>query len=270
MGSMRRSASLFLAAAAWLAAAGPAKAAPLRDFCPDRPGLGTPPCTMDQGHLAVELGLGDWTLTRQGGAREDDLATGDLLVRYGLTPNLEIQAGWTAYTHARTRSGNAVARTGGVGDVTLALRQNLQNADGSGFSVALMPYATLPTGSAGIGAGDWGAGLLAPMSYRLPHGVTLGLTAEADAAVDADGDGRHLAYSAIVGVDLALTGKIGAAAELEFVEDEDPTGHSAQELAGLSLDWSPSENVQFDVGTNIGLNRDAPDLEVYFGVARRF
>lgn len=267
---MPRIARIALAAATMLLAAGTARADPLRDFCPDRPGLGTPACTMDAGHAAVELGLGDWTLTRQSGEREDDLATGDLLVRYGLTSSLEMQVGWTAYTHVRTRSGNIVTRNGGTGDVFVALRQNLHNPDGSGFSIALMPYATLPTGSDGIGAGDWGAGLLVPMSYELPHGFALGLTAEADAAVDADGNGRHLAYSAIFGLDVPLAEKLGATAELSVGRDEDPGGHSTQEIAGLSIGWTPNDNLQLDVGANAGLNRNAPDVEVYFGVARRF
>src|SRR3954463_12746112 len=165
---MRRIASAALAAVAPVLAAAPARAAQLRELCPDRPGLGTPACTMDPGHIQIELGLGDWTLTRQGADREDDFATGDVLLRYGLTSRLEMQVGWTAFTHVRTRSGTLVAHDHGVGDLTIALRQNLHNADGSGFSVALMPYATLPTGSGGIGAGDWGAGILVPMSYELP------------------------------------------------------------------------------------------------------
>ena len=267
---MRRIASALLAAAALLPVAGPARAETLRDFCPDRPGLGTPACTMDPGHVAVELGLGDWTLTRQGSEREDDLATGDLLVRYGLTPGLEMQVGWTAYTHVRTRSGSVVAHNEGTGDVFVALRQNLHSPDGSGFSIALMPYATLPTGSDGIGAGDWGAGLLVPISYELPHGFALDLTAEADAAVDADGNGRHFAYSGIFGLDMKLADKVGATAELSVARDEDPSGHSTQVLAGLSAGWTPTDNLQLDVGTNVALNRAAPDVEVYFGVARRF
>jgi hypothetical protein len=267
---MWRIASALLAVAPLLLAAGAARAEELRDFCPDRPGLGTPACTMDKGHVAVELGLGDWTLTRQGGDREDDFATGDLLVRYGLTSSLEMQVGWTAYTHVRVRSGNLVARDGGTGDVFIALRQNLHDPDGSGFSIALMPYATLPTGSDGIGAGDWGTGLLVPMSYELPHGLALGLTAEADAAVDADGNGRHFAYSAILGLDVPLADKVGATAELSAGRDDDPSGHSTQLLAGLSAGWTPNDNLQLDLGANVGLNRDSPDVELYFGVARRF
>ena len=261
---------LALAGLLLLTLAGTARAQQSRDLCPDRPGLGTPACTMDPGHVQFELGLGDWTLTRQGGDREDDFATGDLLVRYGLTSTLEMQVGWTAYTHVRARSGNVVARNGGVGDVTVALRQNLHNPDGSGFSIAIMPYATLPTGSDGIGAGDWGAGLLIPMSYELPHNLALGLTAEADAAVDGDGNGRHLAYNAVFGLSAGLTDKVGATAELSIGRDEDPAGHSTQALAGLSFGWTPGDNVQLDVGANAGLNRDSPDVELYFGVTRRF
>jgi hypothetical protein len=267
---MRRIFRTLWAAAPLLLAAGAAQAEDLRDFCPDRPGLGTPACTIDKGHAAIELGLGDWTLTRQGGDREDDFATGDLLVRYGLTSSLEMQVGWTAYTHVRARSGKFVAHQGGVGDVFVALRQNLHDPDGSGFSIALMPYATLPTGSDGIGAGDWGAGLLVPMSYELPHGLALDFTAEADAAVDADGNGRHFAYSAIFGLDVPLADKVGATAEFSAGRDEDPSGHSTELLAGLSAGWTPNDNLQLDVGANVGLNRDSPDVELYFGVARRF
>jgi hypothetical protein len=267
---MPRLASAVLAAAPLLLAAAPARAETLRDLCPDRPGLGTPACTIDPGHVQVELGLGDWTLTRSPGQREDDLATGDLLVRYGLTPSLEMQVGWTAFTHVRTRSGAVVTHESGTGDVRLALRQNLHNPDGSGFSAALMPYLSLPTGSDGIGAGDWGAGLIVPVSYQLSQAVTLDFTGETDAAVDEDGKGRHLAYGAVFGVDVALGEKVGTTWELSVSRDEDPSGHATQLLAGLSADWTPGRNTQLDVGTNVGLDHDAPDVEVYFGVTRRF
>jgi hypothetical protein len=244
--------------AALLLFAGGARAQAPRDFCPDRPGLGTPPCTMDRGRFAAELGLVDWT--HDDG--EDDIAAGDLLVRYGLTDRLEMQVGWTAFVHAGGRSG--------TGDVFIALRQNLHNPDGSGFSVAVMPYATLPTASNGVGAGDWGAGLLVPVSYELPGQVELELTAEADAAVDDDGDGRHFAYGAILGLDVPLSDAVEATFELSAKRDRDPAGATTELLAGLSADWTPTGNLQLDVGANAGLNHESPDLELYVGVARRF
>ena len=257
-------------AAPLLILAGAARGEEPRDFCPDRPGLGTPACTIDRGRFAVELGLLDWTLDRQPGAREDSLATGDVLLRYGLTRSLEMQLGWTAYSHVRSRSGASVERTGGTGDLFVALRRNLLHPDASGLAIAVMPYATLPTGSNGTGDGDWGAGVLVPMSYQLPGGFALGLTAEADAAVDSDGDGRHFAFGAIVGLDLPVSDSIGATLELSARRDRDPAGAATELLAGASAGWSPSDDLQLDLGANLGLNGDSPDLELYVGVARRF
>lgn len=64
-----------------------------RDYCPARPGLGSPACTMDAGRVSVETSLGDWTLDRQGGDRTDTVLISDTLVRIGLMDNLEAQVG---------------------------------------------------------------------------------------------------------------------------------------------------------------------------------
>lgn len=251
---------------------GAAAAEELRDLCPDRPGLGTPACTVDRGHIVFELGLGDWTRDRQGPVRTDTVQVGDALVRVGLTDSLEAQLGWTAYGHVRVRDrvAGTVGKTSGVGDVTLALRQNLRNPDGSGFSVAVMPYASLPAGGSAIGAGDWGGGLLVPMSFDLSDSVSLGITPQVDAAVDSDGNGRHLGYGSVAGLGFGLSDSVSAAAEVSLYRDRDPAGHGTEALAGLSMGWQPQGDMQFDVGVNLGLNRNSPDAELYFGIARRF
>lgn len=144
-----------------------------RDLCADRPGLGTPACTAEPGVIIIELGLGDWTHERDGSERVDTIIAGDALARIGLTEHLEAQIGWTGYGHARTRdlATGAIDRSSGTGDVKVALRRNLQNPEGAGLSIALMPFATLPVGGHAIGAGDWGAGLLAPITLDLSAGV---------------------------------------------------------------------------------------------------
>lgn len=243
-----------------------------RDFCADRPGLGTPACTVEPGAIVIEMGLGDWTHENDGSERTDTIVAGDALTRIGLTEHLEAQVGWTSYGHVRTRdlATGVIDRASGTGDITLALRRNLKNPDGSGLSIALMPFATLPVGGHAIGAGDWGAGLLAPVTLELGKGVGLELTPQVDAAVDEDGSGRHLAYGSVVGLTFDLSDKISGAAELSAFRDDDPSGHSSQMLAGLSVAWQPSDNLQFDIGANLGLNHDSPDTQFYVGVARRF
>lgn len=266
---MRLRSSLFLAA---LAASTPAFASEdRRDLCPDRPGLGTPACTVEPGAVMLEIGLADWALDRAADSRTDNWTFGDALLRAGLTSSLEVQLGWTMLGHVRERdraTGDANRRTR-TGDVTIALRQNLSNPDGSGFSVALMPYATLPLGGEGVGTGDWGAGLIVPVSFEL-GAVSLGFTPHLDAAVDSDGNGHHTAYGSVAAMGFGVTDDVSMAAEVSLTRDRDPGGHMTEALAGLSAGWQPDADSQWDVGANIGLNRESPDVELYFGFARRF
>lgn len=262
----------FLATAALAAAFLPvaARGEALHEFCADRPGLGTPACTMDKGHVAIELGLAEWSLTRGGGEREDEITAGDFLLRYGLGDSTEVQVGWTGYIHQRERTGNVIERRHGTGDLLVAVRQNLHNPDGSGFSAAIMPYATLPVGNDAVAAGDWGAGVIVPLSWELPHGFGFALTAEADAAPDEDQHGRHLAYSLIAGLEIPVAENVGGGVELSAARDRDPGGHTTEVVADFSLAWTPNENLQFDVGADVGLNHDAADLALSVGVAKRF
>lgn len=243
-----------------------------RDYCPDRPGLNTPPCTIDKGRLSVETALADWTLERDPATRTDTMLIGDTLLRYGVTDSLEARLDWTPYGHVRQRDRltGAVSRDSGVGDVVLSVRQNLARPAGDGLSIAFQPFVSVPVGSGGAGQGDWGAGLLAPISFELNDKLQLAATPEIDAAVDQDGSGRHPRYGSVVGAEYQLSKSVSATAELSLFRDHDPTGHSTQSLAGFSLAWQPSDDFQFDAGTALGLNRDSPDAEFYLGVARRF
>lgn len=249
-----------------------APAAAERDFCADRPGMDTPACTLEPGRVQIELGIGDWTLDRTTTTRTDTISLGDALLRVGLDDRTEAQIGWTAYGFSREkdRIGGSRDRVSGVGDVTLAIRRNLTNPDGSGLAMALEPYVTLPAGNAAIGAGDWGAGLIVPVTLDLSDAVNVGVTPEIDAAVDADRSGRHLAFGSVVSLNLAISDAVSTTIELAAFRDQDPDGHNTQSLAGLSFGWQPGKDVQFDIGANAGLNRDTPDIELYVGLSRRF
>ena len=241
-----------------------------RDYCPARPGLGTPACTMAPGTVSVETSLADWTLDTQGGDRTDTVSIGDTSVRIGISDRVEAQIGWTPLGIVRERSGNVVDRIARAGDATLGVKANLRHPDGSGFSIAVQPFVTLPIGRAPIGAGDWGAGLVVPITYDLSKSVNLEVTPEVDAAVDQDGRGRHLAYSTVVGLGFALDEKLTLTVENQVVRDEDPSGHTTQDLASASLAFMARKNLQLDVGAVAGLDRNAPDIELYAGIARRF
>lgn len=243
-----------------------------RAYCPTRPGLGTTPCTIAPGHVSVETALTDWTLSQDSTQRSDTILIGDSFVRVGLTDAVEAQIGWTPFGHLRTRDklAGTVDSADRVGDVTLGFKANLHHPDGSGVSIAVQPFVTLPVGRAPLGAGDWGAGVVVPVTFDLSDTLNFATTTEADAAVDGDGHGRHFAASETLGLGLKLSKTLALSVEGQLLRDEDPAGKTTQGLASLSFAWAAKDDLQLDIGGVAGVTRDAPDVELYIGVSRRF
>jgi hypothetical protein len=243
-----------------------------RSYCPARPGLDTPACTIAPGNVSVETSLVDWTLQQDSSARTDTVLIGDTLVRIGVTDTIEAQIGWTPYGHVRTRDkiAGTIDSAGAVGDALLGFKVNLHHPDGSGLSAAIQPFVAIPIGGNPLGAGDWGGGVVVPVDYALNDTFGLQFTSEVDAAVNQDGNGRHFAASVTTGLGIALSKKVNMTVELQELRDDDPAGKTWQALESTSFAWMPKDNLQFDIGAVAGLNRDAPDLELYVGIARRF
>ena len=243
-----------------------------RDYCPARPGLGTPACTIAPGRVSVETGLIGWTRDDSTDSRTDTLMFGETLVRVGVSETVELQAEWTPHIQERVRdraSGLATARAG-VGDLTLGLKANLRNPDGGGFAVAVQPFVSAPVAPAHGGAGAWAAGVLVPMSWDLGGGLSAQVTPEADAAVDADGRGRHLAYSAVIGLGFPVNRRLSGTIEYQIARDDDPGGATTKHLGSVSFGWLISPSWQLDAGAVFGLNSAADDVQLYLGVSRRF
>ena len=241
-----------------------------RDYCPARPGLGSPACTMSSGRVSVETSLADWTLDKQPGERTDTILIGDTQVRIGLNDTIEAQIGWTPAGFVRDRTGGIVDRLARTGDVTLGLKANFAHPDGKGFSIAAQPFVTLPTGRPPIGAGDWGAGLAVPITYDLSDTINLEVTPEIDAAVDQVGHGRHIAARTVIGLGFALNDKLTLTLEGQALRDDDPSGKTTQGLASASFAYMATKDLQFDLGSVVGLTHDAPNIEFYAGIAKRF
>lgn len=254
----------------------PLLAAPLpaaaqdRSYCPARPGLGEPACTMAPGKVSLEIGAATWERTGDSAVRADTLTLADTLVRIGVTESSEVSIGWTPFISERTRDPGGISTARGGSDVTLAFKQNLHHPDGRGFAFAVEPHVALPVAGRPGGAGDWSAGLVMPASFDLGHGLSLQSTSEADAAVDGDRHGRHLALGEVAGLGVALSDSLSATGEVQLLRDWDPAGASTQAYAGVALALSLSEDLQLDGGAVAGLDSAASDVQLYAGIARRF
>ncbi len=259
-------------AAGALVAAVPALADDDVRFCPTRPSLGGSSCTTEPGQLHVEYSAIDWQRDDQPDQRDDRIVAADLLARLGVGKDTEVQLGWTAFGHDRTRdkANGAVDTVNGTGDVTFAVREHLTGHEGVPFSAGVQAFVTAPTGRYPVGAGTWAAGLLIPVQYNLTKTVAVAFTGEAAAAANQAGDGRHLAYSGIGTLRYKLTDNISSYAELSIERDDDPLGHATIALAAFSTAWRPMKTLQFDVLAVAGLNHASPDFRLVLGGAILF
>lgn len=243
-----------------------------REYCPQRPGLGTPACTIAPGRISVETALTDWTLDTSPEERSDVIEAGETIVRIGVSNGIEAQVGFTPFGRSRKRdtATGDIAVVSGVGDVQLGVKANLMNPDGDGLSIAVEPFVTLPTGRHDVGAGDWGAGFVVPVNYDLSDTVNLEVTSEVDAAVNDSGSGRHFAALEVVGVQVAVTQALNAIVEGAVRRDDDPSGKTTHVYASSALAWRVSNHLQLDLGAIAGLNSAASRIELYWGISRRF
>ena len=262
-------------AAACLLAGAPALAQETtrREFCADRPGKGAATCVLDQGGVQVEIGLVDYARQRDSATEVEGWAVASTLVRYGLTPLLEVQVGLSPWqTEIVTDRATGVEdRVEGVGDLFLSARRSLVSPDGSGRSAAIQAYVTLPTGDDAVRADGVGGGLVLPVGLPIDDDWSLALTPGVDIVRDADGEGSHAAWALAAGVDRDF-GQWNLGAEIGVSRDDDPLGATTQSTFDLTAIWSPPfmANAQIDFGLNFGLNEHSPDVEFGVGVARRF
>ena len=247
-------------------------AAKERSYCPGRPGMGTTPCTMDTGRLSVELGLADWQRDDGPDGRSDDLAIAPVTFRLGLSHRTEALVAWTPYGRSRFRAADtgAVDVADGVGDVVVGAKHGLRNPDGSGLSIAVLPFVSLPVGREPIGAGRWEPGIALPVSYALSPSLSLQATPQINAAPDADLIGRHPVYTMIGGLGWTFAPGASFTAELMLQRDDDPAGRDTQRFGAAALAWQADDNLQFDLGTVLGLDAGSPDIRLYAGISRLF
>ncbi len=251
----------------------PTPDAQMRGFSSDRPAKGFTPFTVDAGHFQYEMDFLNFSHTVAAGMSTRSFETLDPLFRLGLTNSIDmgLQFGGLRQELSTDRTSGASSYDSGFGDLTLLPRFNLFGNDGGRAALALMPYAKLPTATGHLGNGAGEAGLIAPLVVKLPQDVVMTLVTEVDALKNAVGSGRHANFVDIISVERELPGLKGLIAEIEFYSSVGTDRLTpAVRTLDTSLQYPLTPNLQVDAGANFGLNRDAPRLQLYTGIAQRF
>jgi hypothetical protein len=246
----------------------------LRDLCVDRPGKGTSPCTVDDGHFQIEADVFNGTFARQDGVSTRIYLYANPTLKLGVNDNLDVEVNIAPIVQVRSKDDTtgATRTSTGVGDLFLRVKFDIFGNGVGDFGLVLEPYVKVPTASANIGNGALEGGVLAPMALDLGDDWSLSATPEIDILKNAADDGRHVALSTVIGLGRSVGAGISLGAELWALTDLDPAADTQQYSFDLAAAWQPAgeSDLQFDGGVNFGLNGATPSLQIYVGASRRF
>jgi hypothetical protein len=246
----------------------------LRPYVPDRPNKALGPTTIDAGRFAFETDIVNHVRDkrRSDGTDFKGWSAGNILLRAGLTQNIELGIATQAYVSAKSRpDGGRGAWTGlsGVGDVFLKPKIALLGNDGGAVQVALIPILKLPTAKAGIGNKSFEGSLVLPIGFTIGNGFTAVFQTEVDMLRKPTTSGYAANFVNALNVSRAIAPNLTASVEIftSFTGADDITDLVTIDTA---LAYMVSDNVYIDAGINWGLNRDAADFNPYIGFGVRF
>ncbi len=250
----------------------PTPDASLRGFCTDRPTKSTGPCTIDAGHLQVEVDLADRTVQRSGGIRTRTDLVATPTVKLGITNGLDLELSLAPSIDVETRTPTRTSSVQGSGDLYLRAKYNLVGDDSGSLALAVSPFIKIPTAGHAIGNGKVEGGVVAPIQYTTKDGLQVLTDPEVDLLEDADGRGRHVNIVNLISVTRPVTKTVSASAELWTDTNFEPSKTVVQASFDLGLAWIPAAlpTWQVDGGVNFGLNRSTPVSQVYAGLSHRF
>jgi len=245
----------------------------LRALDTDGPGSTESPYTVDAGHFQVEMTLVGYTSDRESFAgvtqRFEAWAIAPMNLKIGLLNQLDAQLLLEPYNLLYEREDGSRVTRRGFGDTTVRLKYNFWGNDGGRTAFAATPYIKFPTSQDGIGNRGIEGGLILPLAVELPSAFYLGLTTRFDAVRNEDESRYHAEFvnSVAFGHDLfgSLFGYVEFFSAVSAERDSDWVG-----TFDTGVIYELTENMQLNVGVNIGVTRSADDWSVFAGMAWRY
>jgi len=270
-----------------------------REFITDRPDKTINPVTVDAGYLQVETDLVTATFDRRqprsnlrlltlgfspktgtgGFLQQQPFTAGDKDDYVFLLTNFRIGLTNQSEAHIFLRPFQQLSNPGtlsepptntfGFGDIRVLLKENLWGNEGGPTAFALTQYLDLPAGQSGLSTGALEGGLTGTFLLRYPKKTYVGFETGLEWRQDIFSDQYHLEVPASVSVAFSFTPEWSAKAEFAAVFSTEP-GAAWVGVVSLATLYELAEDLQFDVGINIGVTPAANDWNPFIGLAKRF
>jgi hypothetical protein len=274
---------VFLASVSFVAALSPAAdkshytlfnatpAALLRELSTDRPDSTESPYTVDAGHWQLESDLLARSRDHDKSDGADTITTAWLFstlnFKIGLTNSIDIQTVVEPHTRVKIsdRAEESESFLSGFGDITSRLKINLWGNDGGDTAAALMPFIKWPTARDGLGSDAFEGGLIFPVAFALPSDWSLGVMTEFDVVRNETDSGYGLAWVNTATISCEFSPQVGGYVELTS------TTAPGSDLATFNcgVTYALNENIQLDLGANLGLTDATEDIVLFFGLSVR-
>ncbi|MES2572812.1 MAG: transporter [Verrucomicrobiota bacterium] len=245
----------------------------MREMSTDRPDKTESPYTVDAGHFQIESDLVSFSYDRHNPERApsttEAYSVAAINFKAGLLPNVDLQLVVESYQTVRTSTPGAREHNRGFGDLTARLKVNLWGNDGGATALALMPFVKIPTNQDDLGNHSVEGGLIVPLAVALPGGWKMGVMTEADLIENAGPGGHHVEWINTLTLGHAIVGRLGGYLEFfSLVSSERAAPWVATFDAGLT--YAVTDDLQLDIGVNLGLTRSADDINPFVGLSWRF
>jgi hypothetical protein len=243
-----------------------------RSLSTDRPDATESPYTVEPGRIQFEVSAAQFTRERhaeeRGAPTVETWSFAPLNVRIGLSPHTELQVVHDGQVRVeeRDRATGLRTRVDGLGDVTLRFKANLRGNDEGRLGLGVMPYLKLPTAAAGLGNDELEGGLILPLAYELAEHWGFGAMTEVAVVRNDAGTGHRASWLNTATVSRAVGANGGVFAEVTLEVGE---GRPAFTF-NTGATYAVTDDLQFDLGANVGLTRAADDLTVFAGFSWRY
>lgn len=223
------------------------------DFEFDRPGEGLSTGITPVGNVAWEQGLPTARYSKSGDQTETTLSA-DMLLRTGLSDDLELRLGWAGPTWTQVKSNGQTEEDDGLGDVSIGLKKAI-DLDDDKLSMALLAEAIIATGNAGFTNEEDIYSLGSVVSYQYNDLVSTALT------MRYEWQDSNWAVSATPSLGYRITDCWSGYSELIYRKAESVDNQYA---LGTGVMYALNDRVQLDA--NVGVDLDGADRSYFSGL----
>lgn len=223
------------------------------DFEFDRPGEGLSTGITPVGNVAWEQGLPTARYSKSGDQTVTTLSA-DMLLRTGLSDDLELRLGWAGPTWTQVKSNGQTEEDDGLGDVSIGLKKAI-DLDDDKLSMALLAEAIIATGNAGFTNEEDIYSLGSVVSYQYNDLVSTALT------MRYEWQDSNWAVSAIPSLGYRITDRWSGYSELIYRKAESVDNQYA---LGTGVMYALNDRIQLDA--NVGVDLDGADRSYFSGL----